>query len=62
MGPFKSEGVLRYIWLLVMLSGTTESLLDKQAGALLITFMIGLTALSSLRGKATEGPSPEHLR
>lgn len=50
-GIFKSAGVLRYIWLLVMLSGTTESLLDKQAGALLITFMVGLTALQSLKEK-----------
>jgi hypothetical protein len=50
-GLFKSAGVLRYIWLLVMLSGTTESLLDKQAGALLITFMVGLTALQSLKEK-----------
>jgi hypothetical protein len=36
---------------LVMLSGTTESLLDKQAGALLLTFMVGLTALQSLKEK-----------
>ena len=50
-GLFKSAGVLRYIWLLVMLSGTTESLLDKQAGALLLTFMVGLTALQSLKEK-----------
>jgi O-antigen ligase len=50
-GLFKSEAVLRYIWLLVMLSGTTESLLDKQAGALLLTFMVGLTALQSLKEK-----------
>ncbi|HCP40525.1 MAG TPA: hypothetical protein DIT65_01920 [Cryomorphaceae bacterium] len=48
-GLFKSKGVLRYIWLLLILTGTTESLLDKQAGALLIAFIVGLTALQSLK-------------
>jgi O-antigen ligase len=45
-GIYHGSGALRYAWVLVALSGTTESLLDKQAGALLITFLVGLTALS----------------
>jgi O-antigen ligase len=50
-GITKSEGALRYAWLVVLLSGTTESLLDKQAGALLLTFLVGLTALQSQKEK-----------
>jgi O-antigen ligase len=48
-GIASSTGALRYAWLAILISGTTESLLDKQAGALLITFLVGLTALQSLR-------------
>jgi O-antigen ligase len=50
-GIAQSKGVLRYAWLVVLLSGTTESLLDKQAGALLVTFLVGLTALQSQKEK-----------
>ncbi len=48
-GIAASKGALRYAWLIVLLSGTTESLLDKQAGALLLAFLVGLTALQSIK-------------
>jgi hypothetical protein len=50
-GIVSSQGVLRYAWVMVLLSGTTESLIDKQAGALLLTFLVGLTALQSQQEK-----------
>jgi O-antigen ligase len=50
-GIVSSHGVLRYAWVMVLLSGTTESLIDKQAGALLLTFLVGLTALQSQKEK-----------
>lgn len=62
-GIRSSSGTLRYLWLVLILSGTTESLFDKQAGSLFIAFLVAITALSSSKLEGTtEDPSPEHLR
>ena len=46
-GLWFSHGAIRYAWITIVFSGMTESLLDKQAGVLLITFLVALTALGS---------------
>jgi len=43
----QSSGSMSYAWMALLISSTTESLLDKQAGVFLLTFMVALTALSS---------------
>ena len=46
-GLWFSHGAIRYAWITIVFSGMTESLLDKQAGALIITFLVALTAVGS---------------
>jgi len=37
---------LRYGWILIILSGTTESVLEKQAGVFMLAFLIALTLVA----------------
>ncbi|NDH89981.1 MAG: O-antigen ligase domain-containing protein [Flavobacteriia bacterium] len=46
-GLTQSTGSMSYAWIALLMSSMTESLLDKQAGVFLLTFMVALTALSS---------------
>ncbi|MGB1184001.1 MAG: hypothetical protein ACPG4S_02475, partial [Schleiferiaceae bacterium] len=46
LGVYWSSGVLRYGWILIILSGTTESVLEKQAGVFMLAFLIALTLVA----------------
>jgi O-antigen ligase len=46
LGVYWSSGVLRYGWILMALSGTTESVLEKQAGVFMLAFLIALTLVA----------------
>ena len=61
-GIRSSDGTLRDLWMVLLLSGTTESLFDKQAGSLFIAFLVAVTALSSSKKDSTEDPRPGHLQ
>ena len=59
-GLWFSHGAIRYAWITIVFSGMTESLLDKQAGVLLITFLVALTAVGS-RSKTSLSDTDEEL-
>jgi len=48
-GLYFSSGAIRYSWMVVVLSGTTESILEKQAGVLLLSFLVALTFVSGIK-------------
>ena len=45
-GLIRSWGIMKYIWIALLVSGMTESLLEKQAGVFFLAFIVALTALS----------------
>jgi len=45
-GLIRSWGSMKYIWIALLVSGMTESLLEKQAGVFFLAFIVALTALS----------------
>jgi len=48
-GLYFSSGAVRYSWIVVLLSGTTESVLEKQAGVFILTFLVALTFVSGIK-------------
>jgi len=54
---------MKYVWIALLISGMTESLLEKQAGIFFLAFVVALTALSrpvsaNLSDKIEEHASP----
>lgn len=48
-GIYHSWGAVRYGWVLFALSGSTESLLEKQAGVFFLVFLVALTLVARRR-------------
>jgi len=62
-GLIQSSGSMKYVWIALLISGMTESLLEKQAGIFFLAFVVALTALSrpvsaNLSDKIEEHASP----